>query len=95
MNRRAWWVRVLAVLCLIRARRLRAAGDPPPLSEDDLLLLQTVQLLGTAASEVCQQHESMRRYVAQRQSVTEHFERKYGYTVDWSVLPAKLKAKGS
>jgi hypothetical protein len=64
----------------------------PDLTQGQVLLLQSTQLAGSNASAPC--NDSIQRYMAQRQAVTAFFENQYpGMTVDWSQLPAVLKAK--
>lgn len=63
------------------------------LSEGDRLLIETTQILGTVAGST-DRFSVVQQYMAQRELVTKYLERQYnGMTVDWSQLPAVLKAK--
>jgi len=63
------------------------------LSEGDRLLLDTTQLLGQV-SAATDKFSVVSQYLTQRQAVQTYIEKVYsGSTVDWSQLPAQLKAK--
>lgn len=63
------------------------------LTEGDRLLLETTQILGVVAGST-DKLSVVNQYMAQRQKVTAYLETIYpGQTVDWSVIPAVLKAK--
>jgi hypothetical protein len=63
------------------------------LSEGDRLLLDTTQLLGQV-SAATDKFSVVQQYMTARQAVQVYLEKQYpGQTVDWSQLPAVLKAK--
>lgn len=63
------------------------------LAEGDRLLLDTTQLLGQV-SAATDKFSVVSQYLNQRQVVQTYIESRYpGQTVDWSQLPAVLKAK--
>ena len=93
MKRRKWLrALVRTVVGVLIGRDVWAQA--PMLTDAEFLLLQATQLLGATAQAECNKLEGMQRYLAQKQLVTNHFEREYpGFTVDWAQLPAQLQAR--
>lgn len=81
----AFWI----LICLA----LPASSQVAELAEGDRLLLDTTQILGTV-SGATDKFSVVQQYIAQRTVVTTYLEKQYpGQTVDWSVIPAVMKAK--
>jgi hypothetical protein len=83
----------LIVVTMVNAKLdAMVAADAPGITEGQRLLLQSTQLAGSNASAPCS--DSVNKYVTQRQAVAAYFEGEYpGWTIDWTQLPAVLKAK--
>lgn len=92
MKRRKWLRGLVrGVVGLVLGRDVWA--QDPTMTDAEFLLLQSTQLLGATAQAECSKLEGMQRYLAQKQLVSNHFEREYpGFAIDWGVIPARLHA---
>jgi hypothetical protein len=93
---RVWSLVLALVLCAAALMAQESQPAAPKLTEDEILMVQTVQSLGKVAAESCQALDTVKSYNTQRDRVAAKVSVNHpGYIVDWSTTALVAKPQGA